>query len=171
MKLKCARSIKHPMCFHYASINEPLPDDLSEEYNTERPKRPNPLYGKSTYPSRLHMAPSSRPTQHHRRHAGRASTAGRNLSRLCPQRPPPAISHSRSTLDGSKETKANLTLTIFPPTAWRSAQTKLGAAFGLSSCNVTRTVTTKSEYWQKADTSVVIQTKTIETYDASKKLY
>lgn len=45
----------------------------------------------------------------------------------------------------------------------------LGAAFGLSSCNVTRTVTTKSEYWQKADTSVVIQTKTIETYDASKK--
>ena len=48
--------------------------------------------------------------------------------------------------------------------------TALGAAFGLSSCNVTRTITTKSEYWQKADTSVVIQTKTIETYDASKKL-
>ena len=41
---------------------------------------------------------------------------------------------------------------------------------GLSSCNVTRTVTTKSEYWQNCDTSVVIQTKTIETYDASKKL-
>ena len=40
------------------------------------------------------------------------------------------------------------------------------------SCNVTRTITTKSEYWQKADTSdtsVVIQTKTIESYDASKK--
>ena len=52
-----------------------------------------------------------------------------------------------------------------------AALTALGAAFGLSSCNVTRTVTTKSEYWQKADTSVVIQTKTIETYDASKKLY
>ena len=51
-----------------------------------------------------------------------------------------------------------------------AALTALGAAFGLSSCNVTRTVTTKSEYWQKADTSVVIQTKTIETYDASKKL-
>ena len=47
--------------------------------------------------------------------------------------------------------------------------TALGAAFGLSSCNVTRTITTKSEYWQRADTSVVIQTKTIETYDASKK--
>ena len=52
-----------------------------------------------------------------------------------------------------------------------AALTALGAAFGLSSCNVTRTVTTKSEFWQKADTSVVIQTKTIETYDASKKLY
>ena len=39
----------------------------------------------------------------------------------------------------------------------------------LVSCNVTRTVTTRSEYWQKADTSVVIQTKTIETYDATKK--
>ena len=50
-----------------------------------------------------------------------------------------------------------------------AALTALGAAFGLSSCNVTRTLTTKSEYWQKADTSVVIQTKTIETYDASRK--
>ena len=51
-----------------------------------------------------------------------------------------------------------------------AALTALGAAFGLSSCNVTRTITTKSEYWQKADTSVVIQTKTFETYDASRKL-
>ena len=50
-----------------------------------------------------------------------------------------------------------------------AALTALGAAFGLSSCNVTRTVTTKSEYWQKADTIVFIKTKTIETYDASKK--
>lgn len=50
-----------------------------------------------------------------------------------------------------------------------AALTALGAAFGLTSCNVTRTITTKSEYWQKADTSVVIQTKTIETYDATKK--
>ena len=47
-----------------------------------------------------------------------------------------------------------------------AALTALGAAFGLSSCNVTRTITTKSEYWQKADTSVVIQTKTIESYNA-----
>ena len=51
-----------------------------------------------------------------------------------------------------------------------AALTARGAAFGMSSCNVTRTITTKSEYWQKADTSVIIQTKTIETYDASKKL-
>ena len=47
--------------------------------------------------------------------------------------------------------------------------TCVAIALGMSSCNVTRTITTKSEYWQKADTSVVIQTKTIETYDASKK--
>ena len=50
-----------------------------------------------------------------------------------------------------------------------AALTALGAAFGLSSCNVTRTVTTRSEAWQKGDTSCVIQTKTIETYDASKR--
>lgn len=51
-----------------------------------------------------------------------------------------------------------------------AALTALGAAFGLSSCNVTRTITTKSEYWQKADTSVVIQTKAIESYNAEKRL-
>ena len=51
-----------------------------------------------------------------------------------------------------------------------AALTALGAAFGLSSCNVTRTVTTKSEYWQKGDTSAVIQTRTVESYDASRKL-
>ena len=51
-----------------------------------------------------------------------------------------------------------------------AALTALGAAFGLSSCNVTRTITTKSEYWQKADTYVVIQTKTIESYNAEKRL-
>lgn len=37
------------------------------------------------------------------------------------------------------------------------------------SCNVTRTITNESQYYQRGDTSVVIQTKTIETYDASKK--
>ena len=46
----------------------------------------------------------------------------------------------------------------------------LAAGLGLSSCNVTRTVTTRSEAWQKGDTSVVIQTKTVETYDAEKRL-
>ena len=51
-----------------------------------------------------------------------------------------------------------------------AALTALGAAFGLSSCNVTRTITTKSEYWQRGDTSAIIQSKTIESYDATRKL-
>ena len=38
------------------------------------------------------------------------------------------------------------------------------------SCNVTRVVTTESQYWQKGDTSCTIVTKTVESYDASKKL-
>ena len=50
-----------------------------------------------------------------------------------------------------------------------AALTAFGAAIGLSSCNVTRTITTKSEYWQRGDTSAVIQTKTIESYDGSRK--
>ena len=51
-----------------------------------------------------------------------------------------------------------------------AALTALGAAFGLSSCNVVRTITNKSEFYQRGDTSVMIQTKTTESYDASKKL-
>jgi hypothetical protein len=47
----------------------------------------------------------------------------------------------------------------------------LGAAFGLSSCNVVRTITNKSEIYQRGDTSVMIQTKTTESYDARKNLY
>ena len=47
--------------------------------------------------------------------------------------------------------------------------TALAAGLGLSSCNVTRTVTTRSEAWQRGDTSVVIQTKTVESYDGSRK--
>ena len=43
-------------------------------------------------------------------------------------------------------------------------------AVALASCNVTRTITTSSEAYKRGDTSIVIQTKTIETYDASKKL-
>ena len=45
------------------------------------------------------------------------------------------------------------------------------AAVALTGCNVTRTVTTKSEYYQRGDTSCMIQTKTIESYDATKRLY
>ena len=51
-----------------------------------------------------------------------------------------------------------------------AALTALAASLGLSSCNVTRVITNESQYVQKGDTSVVIQSKTIETYDASKKL-
>ncbi len=56
-------------------------------------------------------------------------------------------------------------------TAVTALLTCVAIALGLQSCNVTRTVTTRSEAWQKGDTSVVIQTKTVETYDAEKKLY
>lgn len=38
-----------------------------------------------------------------------------------------------------------------------------------TSCNVTRQITNESKYYQEGDTSVVIQTKTIETYNAEKK--
>lgn len=51
-----------------------------------------------------------------------------------------------------------------------AALSALGAALGLTSCNVTRVISNESKYFQKGDTSVVIQTKTTETYDASKKL-
>jgi hypothetical protein len=50
-----------------------------------------------------------------------------------------------------------------------AALTALGAALGLTSCNVVRTITNKSEFYQRGDTSVMIQTKTTESYDASKK--
>ena len=46
----------------------------------------------------------------------------------------------------------------------------LAIAWGLSSCNVTRTITTQSQYYQRGDTTCTIVTKTIESYDASKKL-
>ena len=41
----------------------------------------------------------------------------------------------------------------------------------LASCNVTRTITTQSQYYQKGDTTCTIVTKTIESYDATKKIY
>ena len=46
----------------------------------------------------------------------------------------------------------------------------LGAAIGLNSCNVVRTISNKSEYYQRGDTAVMIQTKTTESYDAKKNL-
>ena len=44
-----------------------------------------------------------------------------------------------------------------------AALTALGAAIGLNSCNVTRTVTTRSEAWQHGDTNVVIGRKDAST--------
>lgn len=66
----------------------------------------------------------------------------------------------------SEKTKMILKVVISVAIAALSA---LGAALGLTSCNVTRVVTNKAEYWQKGDTAVTIVTKTTETYDASKK--
>ena len=44
------------------------------------------------------------------------------------------------------------------------------AACFLNSCNVTRTMVNESRYFQRGDTAVMIQTKTVETYDARKHL-
>lgn len=50
-----------------------------------------------------------------------------------------------------------------------AALTALLASLGMQSCNVTRVITNESSFFQRGDTSVMIQTKTIESYDASKK--
>lgn len=42
-------------------------------------------------------------------------------------------------------------------------------AIATTGCNVTRTVTTKAEYYQRGDTTVQIVTRTIESYDGSVK--
>ena len=55
-------------------------------------------------------------------------------------------------------------------TAVTALLTCLAIALGLSSCNVTRTITTRSEAWQKGDTRGVIQSKTVESYNAEKRL-
>lgn len=44
----------------------------------------------------------------------------------------------------------------------------IATAFGLTSCNVTRVITNESRYLQRGDTSITIQSKTIETYNATK---
>ena len=51
-----------------------------------------------------------------------------------------------------------------------AALTALAGCLGLTSCNVVRTVTNRSEFYQRGDTSVTIQTKTVESYDAKKNL-
>ena len=47
--------------------------------------------------------------------------------------------------------------------------TAIAMALGLTSCNVTRTITTESKSLTRGDTAVIIQSKTIESYNAVKK--
>ena len=46
----------------------------------------------------------------------------------------------------------------------------IGLSVMLTACNVTRTITTTSSSVKRGDTTVIIQSKTIESYDASKRL-
>lgn len=46
--------------------------------------------------------------------------------------------------------------------------TAIGILFGMSSCNVTRTITNSAESYSRGDTAVTIVTKTIESYNAVK---
>ena len=46
--------------------------------------------------------------------------------------------------------------------------TAIAMALGLTSCNVTRTITTESKSLTRGDTAIIIQTKTIESYNAKK---
>ena len=47
--------------------------------------------------------------------------------------------------------------------------TAIAMALGLTSCNVTRTITSESKSITRGDTAVIIQTKTIESYNAKKQ--
>ena len=49
-----------------------------------------------------------------------------------------------------------------------SIATAIAMALGLTSCNVTRTITTESRSLNKGDTAIIIQSKTIESYNAMK---
>ena len=51
----------------------------------------------------------------------------------------------------------------------KKAMIIIGFGVLMASCNVTRVVTTQAEYFQKGDTTCTIVTKTVESYDASKK--
>lgn len=46
--------------------------------------------------------------------------------------------------------------------------TAIAMALELTSCNVIRTITTESRSLTRGDTAVIIQTKTIESYNAKK---
>ena len=46
--------------------------------------------------------------------------------------------------------------------------TAIAMALGLTSCNVTRIITTESRSLTRGDTAIIIQTKTIESYNAEK---
>ena len=49
-----------------------------------------------------------------------------------------------------------------------SIATAIAMALGLTSCNVTRTITTESRSLTRGDTAIIIQSKTIESYNAIK---
>ena len=49
-----------------------------------------------------------------------------------------------------------------------SLATASAMALGLTSCNVTRTITTESRSLTRGDTAIIIQSKTIESYNAQK---
>ena len=46
--------------------------------------------------------------------------------------------------------------------------TAVAMALGLTSCNVTRTITTESKSLSHGDTAIIIQSKTLESYNAKK---
>ena len=46
--------------------------------------------------------------------------------------------------------------------------TSIAMALGLTSCNVTRTITTESKSLTQGDTAIIIQVKTVESYNAKK---
>ena len=49
-----------------------------------------------------------------------------------------------------------------------SIATAIAMALRLTSCNVTRTITTESRSLTRGDTAIIIQSKTIESYNAMK---
>ena len=59
----------------------------------------------------------------------------------------------------------NLTKKQFEVTALIIVLVIIAIALLLSGCNVTRTVTTTAQTIQRGDTTTVIMTKTIESYD------